>query len=249
MNYTEIQYQVADAVATITLDRPDALNAITPTMLAELNTAADAAAGDEAVRVVVLTGSGRAFSAGVDLKALGERELLDGKVGDILDLPARQLTTTLSTMTKPVIAAVNGFCFTGALELAMACDVIVVADEAKLGDTHAKFGLRPTWGLSQRLPALVGPARARLLSYSARMFTGTEAAAWGLAALSVPRDELIATVAGLVDEMKANSSESFVAYKDLYLAAERLGVEAGLAYEADTDYPFTDTADRLADFR
>lgn len=249
MNYTEIQYDVADTVATITFDRPDALNAITPTMLRELNTAAEAAATDDSVRIVVLTGSGRAFSAGVDLKALGERELIDGKVGDILDLPARQLTTTLSTMPKPVIAAVNGFCFTGALELAMACDVIVVADEAKLGDTHAKFGLRPTWGLSQRLPALVGPARARLLSYTARTFTGAEAAAWGLAAVSVPRDDLMTTVAAIAEEMKQNSSESFVAYKDLFGAAEQHGVDAGLTYEAEHDYPFTDTADRLSEFR
>ncbi|MEZ5375247.1 MAG: enoyl-CoA hydratase/isomerase family protein [Acidimicrobiales bacterium] len=249
MTYTEIQYDVADAVATITLDRPDALNAITPTMLAELNAAAEAAAGDASVRVVVFTGNGRAFSAGVDLKALGERELVDGKVGDILDLPARQLTSTLSTMPKPVIAAVNGFCFTGALELALACDVIVAADEAKFGDTHAKWGLRPTWGMSQRLPALVGLARARYLSYTARNFTGAEAAAWGLAAVSVPRDDLRDTVAALADEMKENSAESFVAYKDLFNAAEQLGIEAGLAYEAEHDYPFTDTDQRLAGFR
>ncbi len=249
MTHTEIHYDVADAVATITLHRPDALNAITPTMLAELNDAADAAAADASVRIVVLTGSGRAFSAGVDLKALGERELVDGKVGDILDLPARQLTTTLSTMAKPVIAAVNGFCFTGALELALACDVIVTADEAKLGDTHAKWGLRPTWGMSQRLPALVGLARARHLSYTARTFTGVEAAAWGLAAMSVPRDDLAATVAALADEMLENSSESFVAYKDLFSAAEQLGIAAGLAYEADHDYPFTESDERLAGFR
>ncbi len=249
MNYTEIQYDVADAVATITMDRPDALNAITPTMLSELNSAADAAAADAAVRVIVLTGSGRAFSAGVDLKALGERALVDGKVGDILDLPARRLTTTLSTTPKPVIAAVNGFCFTGALELALACDVIVTADEAKLGDTHAKWGLRPTWGMSQRLPALVGLARARYLSYTARNFSGVEAAAWGLAAVSVPRDDLMAVVGGLAGEMKENSSESFAAYKDLFNAAEQMGIDAGLEYEADHDYPFTDTDERLAGFR
>ncbi len=249
MTYNEIQYDVVDAVATITLDRPEALNAITPTMLAELNTATDVAAADPSVRVVVLTGSGRAFSAGVDLKALGERELVNGKVGDILDLPARQLTTTLSTMAKPVIAAVNGFCFTGALELALACDVIITADEAKLGDTHAKWGLRPTWGMSQRLPALVGLARARYLSYTARNFTGTEAAEWGLAALSVPGDDLMITVASLADEMKENSSESFVAYKDLFNAAEALGLDDGLAYEADHDYPFSETDERLAGFR
>ncbi len=249
MTYDEIRYDVLDGVATITLHRPEALNAITPTMLAELEGAAVAAADDPAIRVVVLTGADRAFSAGVDLKALGERELVDGKVGDILDLPARRVTTTLSTMAKPVIAAVNGFCFTGALELALACDVIVVADEAKLGDTHATWGLRPTWGMSQRLPLLVGMARARFLSYTARTFTGVEAAAWGLAALSVPRAELADTVAALAEEMKVNSGESFAAYKDLFGAAERLGLEAGLAYEADHDYSFSDTDRRLAGFR
>jgi enoyl-CoA hydratase len=251
MDFTEITYETNNpaGVATITMSRPDALNAITPHMFAELNEAAAEAANNPTVRFVVLTGAGRAFSAGVDLKALGERELVDGKVGDILDLPAREFTSTLHMMKKPTIAKVNGFCFTGALELAMACDVVVVADEAKLGDTHAKFGLRPTWGLSQRLPALVGLARARELSYTARMFSGVEAAAWGLAARSAPRDRLDEAVAQLIEEMSANSSESFAAYTDLYNAAERLGVEEGLDYEATHDYPFSDTAQRLDGFR
>ncbi|MDA3040938.1 MAG: enoyl-CoA hydratase/isomerase family protein, partial [Actinomycetota bacterium] len=173
--FTEIELLVADGVATITLDRPDALNAITPTMLDELNNAAEEVATNAAVRVVVVTGRGRAFSAGVDLKALGSRELVDGKVGDILDVPARRLTHTLSSMPKPVIAAVNGFCFTGALEIALACDLMIVADEAKIGDTHAKWGLRPTWGMTQRLPEAVGIARAREMSYTARNVTGSEA--------------------------------------------------------------------------
>jgi enoyl-CoA hydratase/carnithine racemase len=133
--------------------------------------------------------------------------------------------------------------------LALACDLMVVADEATLADTHAKFGLRPTWGMSQRLPALVGAARARELSYTARTFSGREAAAWGLAARSVPHDELDDAVAALAAELKANSAESFAAYKDLFRAAERLGLEAGLAYEAERDYPFSDTDERLAGFR
>lgn len=126
-----------------------------------------------------LTGAGRAFSAGVDLKALGQRSLHNGKVGDVLDLPARSVIQRLTTIPKVVVARVNGHCFTGALELVLACDLAIAADEASFGDTHAMFGLRPTWGISQRLVAAVGITKARELSYTARPVTGREAAAWG----------------------------------------------------------------------
>ncbi len=238
-----------DAVTTITLHRPDALNAITPSMLAELDTALATLDADPTVRVVVLTGSGRAFSAGVDLKALGDRKLVDGAVGDILDLPARRITERLSTMSAATIAKINGHCFTGALELALACDLMVTADEAKLGDTHAKFGLRPTWGMSQRLPLAVGRAKARELSMTARMFSGAEAAKMGMACRSVPAAELDDVVTELAAAIAANSAGSLAAYKDLYAASEQMGVADGLAYEAATVYPIDDTDERLASFR
>ena len=159
-------------------------------MLEELVVALDAISEDESVKVVVLTGAGKAFSAGVDLKALGGRTLEGGAVGDYLDVPARQVIDRLTTIPKIVIARVNGFCFTGALEMVLACDLVVVANEARLGDTHTKWGLRPTWGMSQRLPRMVGIVRARELSYTARTFTGVEAAEWGLATQAVPLEEL-----------------------------------------------------------
>ncbi len=245
----EVDRDGSGAVATVTMHRPEALNAITPTMLAELNVAFDHLVADDTVRVVVLTGAGRAFSAGVDLKALGERRLEGGKVGDLLDLPARRLTEMIAATSQVVVAKVNGFCFTGALELALACDVIVVADEARLGDTHAAFGLRPTWGMSQRLPRLVGPARARELSLTARQFTGREAAEYGLAARSCPVAELDGIVDELVTAIAANSAGSLAAYKDLYRVAENAGLADGLAYEASTDYPIADTEARVASFR
>lgn len=244
-----VDVAVVDAVATVTLNRPEALNAITPAMLAELISALEALAADGSVRVVVLTGAGRAFSAGVDLKALGERSLDGGSVGDILDVPARRAIELLTTMPKVVVAKVNGFCFTGALELALACDLIVVAEAAKLGDTHAKFGLRPTWGMSQRLIRLVGAARARELSYTARTFTGAEAAAWGLAVRTVPAPELDGAVDELVAALLANSGDSQAAYKDLYRAALDHGLASGLAYEASTSYEIADTEQRVAGFR
>jgi enoyl-CoA hydratase/carnithine racemase len=237
------------AVATMTLTRPDALNAITREMLLGLSAALDELAADDAIRVVVLTGEGRAFSAGVDLKALAGRTLEGGGVGDVLDLPARDAIRRLTTIPKVVIARVNGFCFTGALELALACDLMVVADEAKLADTHAKFGLRPTWGMSQRLVRTVGVARARELSYTARTFSGSDAAAWGLAVRSVPRAELDDAVAELAEAIVANSAGSLAAYKDLYRQALDRGLGDGLDYEAGTVYPITDTEERVASFR
>jgi len=115
------------AVRTVTLSRPEALNALTPDLLAELGDVLAAAAADDAVRVVVLTGEGRAFSAGVDLKALGEMGVDGGDVSGTLNDPARRVTELLATMPKVTIAKVNGFCFTGALELALACDLMVLS--------------------------------------------------------------------------------------------------------------------------
>jgi enoyl-CoA hydratase len=246
---THITTSVTDGVATITLDRPEALNAITVQMLTSLDLSLAALAADDAVQVIVLTGAGRAFSAGVDLKALGQRTLTDGKVGDILDLPARAVTHRLTTIPKVVIARVNGFCFTGALELVLACDMAVAVDSAKFGDTHAKFGLRPTWGMSQRLVAAVGITRAKDLSYSARTFTGAQAAEWGVVQQAVPADQLDQAVADLIAAVRSNSSGSLAAYKDLFRRAMDHGLADGLHYEASTDYPIDDTEQRLAGFR
>ncbi len=199
--------------------------------------------------MIVLTGSGRGFSAGVDLKRLQQRSLDGGKVGDLLDLPARAAIERLTTIPKPVVARVNGACFTGALELLLACDLAVAADTAKLGDTHAKFGLRPTWGMSQRLVAAVGITRARQLSYTAATFTGRQAAEWGLVQRAVPAEELDDAIDELVGQLLANSSGSLAAYKDLYRVALDRGLADGLAYESATEYPIDDTEQRLAGFR
>ena len=247
--FSAIKVAVTAPTATVTLCRPEALNAITPTMLEELNAAFEALEADPAVVVVVLTGEGRAFSAGVDLKALNAATTSGGKVGDLLDTPARAFTTRVGAMGTIVIAKVNGFCFTGALELAMACDIVVAADEAKLGDTHAKWGLRPTWGMSQRLPMLVGLARARELSYTARTFTGADAAAWGLFAHAYPLAELDARVDELAAAIAANSQGSLQAYKQLYAVAERTTLADGLAYESTTRFVISDSADRVSTFR
>ena len=236
------------AVRTLTLDRPEALNALTPALLGELAVALEAASVDDSVRVVVLTGTGRAFSAGVDLKALAAGPLKGGNVSGGLNGPARRCTTQLSSMGKVTIARVNGFCFTGGLELALACDLMIVAEEAKLGDTHAKWGLRPTWGMSARLVRAVGPVRARELSYTARTISGREAYDYGMASHCVPLERLDATVAEVADSVVANSSEALAAYKDLYRHGQDRGLTDALQFEYDADYPMSGAGDRLGTF-
>jgi enoyl-CoA hydratase/carnithine racemase len=236
------------AVATVTLSRPKALNALTHGMLGELAAAIDRLSHDKSVRVIVLTGEGRSFSAGVDLKGLSAEGVGGGSVSDVLNRNARAVIGLLTTIPQIVIAKVNGFCFTGALELALACDLVVVADEAKLGDTHAKWGLRPTWGMSARLIRVVGVARARELSYTARTFSGTEAAEWGLAVRSVPLADLDGAVDELVATLTENSAGSLAAYKDLYRHALDLGLAEAVAFEERTAYPIADAAERVAGF-
>ena len=248
MAFSEIIFNTQDGIATITLNRPKALNAITPTMLSELQQAFDDAAADDTVGVVVLTGEGRAFSAGVDLKALNELKLEAGSIGSGMDAPARNVIETIQTMPKVVIAKINGFCFTGALEIALSCDLIVIANEAKLGDTHTKWGLRPTWGMSARLPNAVGLLKARELSFTAAIFTGTDAAAWGLANRAVPIEDLDATVESLAKRILLNSRESIAAYKTLYNQGASAPVRAALDFEASTAFTIGDTQERLAEF-
>lgn len=248
MGYETVIAEKSEGVLTLTLNRPDALNAITKTMLLELKHAVDDAANDDDVGLVVLTGAGRAFSAGVDLKELGDRKLEDGAVGSSIDEPARKLIQAIQRMPKVVIAKINGFCFTGALEIALACDLIVCAEEAKLGDTHAKWGLRPTWGMSARLPNAVGRRKARELSFTARTFTGAEAAEWGMANRAVPAGELDDSVRALADEILANSRGSLAAYKSLYNKGGIKSERKALQYEEEKEFPISDTNERLAEF-
>lgn len=237
-----------EGVLTLTLNRPDALNAITPQMLELLADALQRAALSERVRAIVITGSGRAFSAGVDLKALGGRPIERGKVGDILDVPASRALEAMASMPQPVIAKVNGHCFTGALEIVLGCDVVYAAAEAKFGDTHAKWGVRPTWGMTQRLPRIVGMNVARELAITARTFSADEAQGWGLVNALAPAAELDALVASRVAAILGNSADVIAAYKDLWRRSYDLPLAEGLAVEIDRDYDIGDTNERLAEF-
>jgi enoyl-CoA hydratase len=249
MLYENLIYEKKDGVARLTINRPSVMNAITAALLSEMKAAVQEAGMDSEVKVIVLTGEGRAFSAGVDLVALGERKLERGKVGPILDDPARDLIDTIQNVPKVVIAMVNGFCFTGALEIALGCDLIIASEEAKLGDTHARWGLRPTWGMSQRLPRTIGILKAKELSFTADMISGREAERIGLVNMAVTADKLEETVQELIKKITANSMESLAAYKYLYNRGMKDTLEKGLELEAKSEFDIRDTEERLARFR
>lgn len=249
MAYENIIYEKKDGAARITINRPSVMNAITPALLAEMKAAVLDAGRDDDVKVIVITGAGRAFSAGVDLIALGDRRLDRGKVGPILDDPARELIQAIQDVPKVVIAMVNGFCITGAMEIMLGCDLVVAAEEAKFGDTHARWGLRPTWGMSQRLPRAVGMLKAKELSFTADLITGKQALELGLVNMAVPADKLEETVQELVKKISVNSMASLAAYKYLYNQGLNETLKKGLEFEAKSEFDITDTEERLAKFR
>lgn len=239
------------AVAAITFNRPEALNAFTPDMLQRLVEAVRRLSGDEGVSAIILEGEGRAFSAGVDLKILQTAAPVAGRIASAFDDAAQSAAAVVRACPLPVIAKVHGYCFTGGLELALHCDFIFTTKDAKFGDTHAKWGLRPTWGMSQNLARAVGVRRARELSYSARTFTGAEAVLWGLA--NDAYDDKAALDAGVekcAQTVASMSRGAVSAYKKLYRIHEEMRpLEDALREEARLDFPeIDDTLERLKSF-
>ena len=217
-------------IATLTLNRPDKLNAMNPAAFVELRNHLEAIADDRSVRVVVLRGAGRAFCAGNDLGSIaaGEQAPTPHFQAETIDL--------LEALPQATIAQVHGHCYTGALELILGCDLIVCADDARIGDTHGQWGLVPVWGMSVRLPERVGVAKARELSFTAKRISGTEAAAMGLANNAVPLGDLEATVVEMATQIDANSRGTVSMMKRLITDAENLPRREALDRERTRPY-------------
>ena len=239
-------------ILTITLNRPEALNAYRPEMLIEIREIILKTEDDPNVAVIVIEGAGKAFSAGVDLKVLQGFDPDSGKIGALFDKPAALAWDTFRKSRCPIIAKVHGACFTGALEMALHCDFIFTTLDTKFGDTHAKFGLRPTWGMSQTLSQAIGVRKAKDMSFSARTVLGDEAVRLGIANEAVEdKDALDALVDKRAGQIASNSQASVSAFKDLYNVAQSgLSMDDALKEEFSREYPdIKDTNDRLAGFK
>ena len=241
-----------DDILTITLNRPEALNAFRPEMLVSIREIIMRVEEDQNISVIIIDGAGKAFSAGVDLKVLQGFNPSAGKIGDLFDKPAALTWDTLRKSRCPIIAKVHGACFTGALEMALHCDFIYTTKDTKFGDTHAKFGLRPTWGMSQTLAQAVGVRKAKEMSFSARTVLGDEAAKLGLVNEAVDdKTALDDLVKKRASQIASNSQESISALKDLYNVAQSgLSMDQALKEEIRREYPeIKDTTERLAGFK
>ena len=197
-----VRYEVADRVATITLDRPEARNALNTEVLRLLPRFILEAEADDAVDVIILTGADPAFCAGVDLKeaAAGGQGDADAAIGAVVE--SRQ--GPFPPHSKPLIGAVNGVAVTGGLEVALGCDFLIASDRARFADTHARVGVMPGWGLTVLLPQAIGVRRAREMSTTGNYVDAALALDWGLVNHVVAHDELLASCRALAADIVSN---------------------------------------------
>lgn len=200
----------SEAIATITLNRPEAMNALSTELRNAITDAFREVQADEAIRVAILTGAGRAFCAGFDLKELGS-----GSPDKTADKTQSDIVGAISSFEGPIIAAVNGHAITGGFELALACDLIIASTKARFADTHARVGILPGWGLSQKLPRLIGIARAKELSFTGNAITAAQAYDWGLVNRVVEPAELLPVCKALAADMASCVPGLLEGYKKL----------------------------------
>ncbi|MFL0669936.1 MAG: enoyl-CoA hydratase [Erythrobacter sp.] len=222
---------IADGIATVTLNRPQAMNALNRAMRRRLYEVMRAVDGDDAVRAVILTGAGtRAFTAGLDLKELGSEPGAMGSANatDPADNPVK----AIEVCTKPVIGAINGVAITGGFEVALACDVLIASGNARFADTHARVGIMPGWGLSQKLARMIGISRAKELAFTGNFLDAATAQAWGLVNHVVGTDDLLPLARRLAGDMASIDPAFLAAYKRLIDDGFAVSFGEGMAIEA-----------------
>jgi enoyl-CoA hydratase len=218
-----------DRVGVITLNRPEAMNALSRALRAALHDAVVALSADPEVSVLVLTGAGRAFTAGLDLKELGSAP---GGLGAANATGAAENPVlAIRECPKPVIGAINGVAITGGFEVALACDVLIASTNARFADTHARVGIMPGWGLSQRLSRTIGVYRAKELSLSGNFLDARTAYEWGLVNRVVEPEDLMPAAMKLAADMASIPVETLSLYKKIIDEGYDLPLGEGMALE------------------
>lgn len=213
-----------DAVAVMTLNRPQAMNAISQALRSAIAETFRELQKDDGIAAVVITGNGRAFCAGLDLK-----ELSAG--GSIESIEYEDTVPAILAFDRPIIGAINGVAATGGFELALMCDVLIASTNARFSDTHARLGIVPGWGLSQRLARVIGPNRARELHFTGNYLSAEKAEAWGLVSRLVEPDELLATALSLANDMAGCNREALKAMKQVVNEGLGMTLAEGLKFE------------------
>jgi enoyl-CoA hydratase len=229
-----VDVSVDGPAAVLTIQRPAAMNALNSRVLEDLGHALTIAERTAGVRAIVLTGEGSAFVSGADIREMSDKGPWDARTYAQL---GQQLTRRFETSHLPVIAAINGYAFGGGLELAMAADILLVAEEAQLGLPEVSLGIQPGFGGTQRLPRLVGRQRAKALVMTGLRFGGQEAADIGLALKCVPRARLYEEAFRIVEQIAANAP--------LAVASAKASVNRGIETDLDTGLALELTASSI----
>jgi len=235
-----VEYEVRDRVGYATLNRPHALNAIDEGVLGDLAALLPQVADDQGVKALVFSGAGEVFSVGLDLGLLEKAFADTTYFRDVLER-LKRILLDIEALPVPAIAAINGLARAGGLELALACDLVLIADEARVGDTHLAYGIVPGGGATQRLPRAIGRQRARDLILTGRWIMGPEAAEIGLALKSVPRASLEAAVEELAGRFRGLSRACLGATKAAIVAGAALPLDEALDVEIDHFIRYLDT--------
>ncbi|KAK9724956.1 hypothetical protein RND81_05G111300 [Saponaria officinalis] len=219
-------------VAQIRINRPKSLNSLTKPMLTNLAKAFKELDSDESVKVIVLSGTGRAFCSGIDLTAA--EEVFKGDVKDVESDPVAQM----ERCRKPIIGAISGFAVTAGFEIALACDIIIASKATKFIDSHARFGIFPSWGLSQKLPRIIGPNKAREVSFGAIPLTAEQGEKLGFVNYVVEASELMSKAREIAEAIVKNNQDLVLRYKSVINDGLKLSLGDGLALEKERAHSY-----------
>lgn len=230
MDYTNLLIEIAEGVATLSVNRPKALNALNSEVLDELESALEALEAAPEVKVVVLTGAGeKAFVAGADIAQMERMSAMEA-----LDFSRKgqQVVSRIGQMSKPVVAAVNGFALGGGLELALACDFLYASEQARFGLPEVTLGIMPGFGGTQKLARLIGRARANELIFTGKMLKAQEALQWGIANAVFPAEQLLQKTQESARQIAANGLLGVAHAKDAVRCGLDMAEADGLRYES-----------------